>query len=330
MRGPLALAAIAVAGALTLAGCAGGGTPTATDPAPGATTGGDATGELTPVSVGVIPIVDVAAIYLGVDEGFFEEEGLDVTLELAQGGAAIVPAVVSNEYQFGFSNVTSLLLATNNGVPLQAVAAGNYTTGAEPDIGAVVVPEDSDIETAADLAGRSVAVNTLNNISDSTIRNVVDDAGGDSSVIQFVEMGFPDMPAAVSGGQVDAALILEPHLTRALQDGARVVSWNYMETDPDLMIAAYFTSQPYAAENPEVVEAFTRALNRALDFAEENPDATRAILDEYTQIDPAVAEAMTMPRFSSEFSTDTVQLLADLALEYGMVDQPIDFSALVP
>lgn len=330
MRRPLALTALAVTGALALAGCSGGGAPAASDPAPGATTGGEASGELTPISVGVIPIVDVAAIYLGVEEGFFEEEGLDVTLELAQGGAAIVPAVVSDEYQFGFSNVTSLLLATNNGVPLQAVAAGNYTTGGEPDIGAVVVPEGSDIQTAADLAGRSVAVNTLNNIGDSTVRNVVDNAGGDSSGIQFVEMGFPDMPAAVSGEQVDAAWILEPHLTRALQDGARVVSWNFAETDPDLMISAYFTSQPYAAENPEVVEAFTRALNQSLDFAEENPDATRAILGEYTQIDPAVAEAMTMPRYSSEFSTDTVQLLADLALEYGMVDEAIDFSALVP
>lgn len=330
MRRSLALPALVVAGALTLAGCSGGGTPSATEPAPGATGGGNASGELTPISVGVIPIVDVAAIYLGVEEGFFEEEGLDVTLELAQGGAAIVPAVVSNEYQFGFSNVTSLLLATNNGVPLQAVGAGNYTTGQDPDIGAVVVPADSDIQSAADLAGRTVAVNTLNNIGDSTVRNVVDEAGGDSSGIQFVEMGFPDMPAAISGGQVEAAWILEPHLTRALQAGARVVSWNFAETDPDLMISAYFTSQPFAAESPEVVEAFTRALNRSLDFAEQNPDATRAILGEYTQIDPAVAEAMTMPRFSSEFSTDTVQLLADLALEYGMVDQEIDFSTLVP
>lgn len=329
MRRPLAFAALAVAGALTLAGCSGGGAPAASEPAPGAT-GGEAGGELTPISVGVIPIVDVAAIYLGVEEGLFEAEGLDVTLELAQGGAAIVPAVVSNEYQFGFSNVTSLLLAANNGVPLQAVGAGNYTTGEEPDIGAVVVPEGSDIQTAADLAGRSVAVNTLNNIGDSTVRNVVDSDGGDSSGIQFVEMGFPDMPAAVSGEQVDAAWILEPHLTRALQDGARVVSWNFMETDPELMISAYFTSQPYAAENPEVVEAFTRALNESLDFAEENPDATREILGEYTEIDPAVSEAMTMPRYSSEYSSDTVQLLADLALEYGMVDEAIDISTLVP
>ncbi|MGJ0203444.1 ABC transporter substrate-binding protein [Leucobacter sp. gxy201] len=324
MRKSATLLALAAAGALALTACSGGGSEA---PASG---GEGESGGLTPITVGVMPIVDVAAIYVGVDEGFFEEEGLDVTLELAQGGAAITPAVVSGDYQFGFSNVTSLLLGTANGVPLQAVSAANFSTGTEPDIGAVVVPGDSDIQSSADLAGHTVAVNTLNNIGDSTIRNVVENDGGDPESLQFVEMGFPDMPAAVSSKQVDAAWILEPHLTRALNDGARVVSWNFMETDPDLMISAYFTSKPYAAENPEVVASFTKAMQKSLAFAEENPDATRAILDQYTKIDDDIKATMTMPRFDTEINTDSVQLLADLALKYGMVDEAVDITQLLP
>src|SRR5690606_30019149 len=146
----------------------------------------DASADLTPIKVGVIPIIDVAAAYLAVEQGFFEEEGLDVSLELAQGGAAIVPAVVSGEYQFGFSNVTSLLLAVNNGVPIKAVASGLFTTGVEPDFGGVAVPAGSDITSAADLVGKTVAVNTLNNIGDSTIRHVVEEAGGDPMAVNFV------------------------------------------------------------------------------------------------------------------------------------------------
>src|SRR5690606_33458225 len=112
------LAVAASAAVMVLAACSG---------TPDGGTEGSAPedGELTPVTVGVIPIVDVAPIYLGVDQGFFEDEGLDVTLELAQGGAAIVPAVVSGDYQFGFSNNTSLLVGSSKGLPLKAVAAGN-------------------------------------------------------------------------------------------------------------------------------------------------------------------------------------------------------------
>ncbi|MFE5294071.1 ABC transporter substrate-binding protein [Isoptericola sp. NPDC056618] len=316
-------AAVAAAAALALAACSG----SSGDPEPAAS--GD--GGLTPVTVGVIPIVDVAPVYLGVEQGFFEDEGLDVTLELAQGGAAIVPAVVSGEYEFGFSNVTSLLLASQQGLPLKVVAPGNLTTGeVGKDFAAVVAMPDSGIEDAADLAGKTVAVNTLNNIGDTTVSAVVDAAGGDASKVEFVEMGFPDMPAAVESGQVDAAWILEPHLTRALQSGAEPVSWNYAEVDPNLLIAAYFTSEQQIAKDPETVDAFTAALKESLSYAEEHPDETRAVLDSYTEIDPAVKDAMVMPRFTPDLDQAQLQLLADLGEQYGIFEEPVDVSALMP
>ncbi|MGH3452027.1 MAG: ABC transporter substrate-binding protein, partial [Haloechinothrix sp.] len=158
-------------------------------------------GGMDAVTIGVIPIVDVAPIYLGDEQGFFADRGIELTLESGQGGAAIVPGVVSGQFQFGFSNVTSLLLAQSKGLPLKVVTAGNSTTGdVDKDFGAVVVPENSDITDAAGLAGKSVAVNTLNNIGDTTIREVVRQAGGDPSGIKFVELAFPDMPAAVQEG----------------------------------------------------------------------------------------------------------------------------------
>ncbi|HEU0041551.1 MAG TPA: ABC transporter substrate-binding protein [Jiangellaceae bacterium] len=321
------LGLIAVVALLMTAAC--GGDDESTDGSAGGATGDS--GELTPVTVGVIPIVDTAAIWLGVEQGIFEEHGLDVQLEVAQGGAAIVPGVISDEFQFGFSNVTSLLLASHEGLPLQIVAPGNSSTGeVGADIGAVVTMPGTGIESAADLNGRTVAVNTLNNIGDSTIRNVVELDGGDPSDINFVEMPFPDMPAAVVNGQVDAAWILEPFLTITMDQGATPVSWNFVETDPDLMIAAYFTSKPYAQENPEVVEAFSAAMAESLAYAEENPDEARAILSTYTELDPAVQEAIVMPRFEPEVDTDSVELLAELAQKYGMVDELIDTSALLP
>src|SRR5690606_23512052 len=108
---------------------------------------------LAKVKVGVIPIVDVAPVYLGKEQGFFEDHGIDLSLESGQGGAAIVPGVMSGDFQFGFSNVTSLMLAKDNGLPLKMVAAGNSSTNADPDFSAVVVKDDSPIKSAKDLAG---------------------------------------------------------------------------------------------------------------------------------------------------------------------------------
>ncbi|WP_369371711.1 ABC transporter substrate-binding protein [Promicromonospora sp. Populi] len=321
MRRKFPLVMAAAAAVVTLAACS-----------PTSAASGDASdGPLTPVTVGVIPIVDVAPVYLGVQEGIFEDHGLDVTLALAQGGADIVPAVVSGEYQFGFSNVTSLLAASVGGQPLKVVTPGAFSTG-QPgdDFGAVVARADSEIASAVDLPGHTVAVNSLNNIGDTTIRYVVDNAGGDPAAIEFVEMPFPDMPAAVAGGQVDAAWVVEPHLTRAVQEGAKIVSSNFVDTNADLLVAAYFTSDDEIAQDPDTVEAFTAAMEESLTFAQEHPAETRAVLDTYTEIDPVVKEVMTMPRFASELDASSLQLLADLGLQYGMFDEAVDSSRLLP
>ena len=105
------------------------------------------------VKVGVIPIVDVAPIYLGKAKGFFTKQNIDLTMEQAQGGAAIVPAVVSGQYQFGFSNIVSLMLGQSKNVPIKIVANGNNAT-ADPakDFSALIV-KDPAITRPKDLEG---------------------------------------------------------------------------------------------------------------------------------------------------------------------------------
>jgi len=288
-------------------------------------------GELTSLTVGVMPIVDTAAIFLGEQEGIFEEHGLELTFEMAQGGAAIIPAVVGGSYDFGFSNVPSLILGVSEGLPLQLIAPANTSTGdTSSDFSAVLVPEDSDIQGPADLTGRTVAVSTLKNIGDVTISHVVQEAGGDPDQIDYVEIPFPQMPAALESGQVDAIWVLEPFLTITKNAGARAISYNYAETDPDLLIAAYFTTAGYVEQNPETVAAFTAAMVESQQFAQDNPEAARAILSEYTEIAPEVQEALVMPLFPTEIDADAVQLLADLSLEYGLISEPVDAAALLP
>ena len=100
---------------------------------------------------------------------------------------------MSGQFQLGFSNVTSLLIAQWRGLPLKVVSNGVASTGKyKADFGGVVT-RDPAIKTAAALAGKRVAVNTLKNIGDSTIRASVRKAGGDPSSIKFVELAFPDM-----------------------------------------------------------------------------------------------------------------------------------------
>ena len=282
------------------------------------------------LTVGVIPIVDVAPIYLGQEQGFFEERGIELELVPGSGGAAAVPGVVAGDFQFAFGNVTSVLLAASQGLPLRVVAEGNSSTGdPETDFSAVVVAADSPVQSAADLAGRTVAVNNLRNIGEVTIRKAVEDAGGDPGSINFVELAFPDMPAAVTGGDVDAAWVVEPFVTVATGQGARKVLANFAEAVDDLTVATYFTTEQVIAEDPQLVDDFQAAIAESLQYAQDNPDEVRRIVTTYTQITPEVAEQMALPAFPQEVNVESLEAVAELMQQYEITSEPVDVDALL-
>ena len=247
------------------------------------------------------------------------------------GGSAIVPGVQSGEYDFAFSNLISVMVANDKGLQMQFVANGITTTGdTASDVGSVIVAKDSGITSAKDLEGKKVSVNNLSNIGDTTIKSIVEEAGGDPDSVEFVEVAFPDAPAALETGVVDAAWILEPFQTQTLDAGARMLSANFAEFDPELDVAAYFSSAQYIKANPEVTEKFTRAMNKSLDYAQEHPAEVRDIVGTYTKIGDEVRAEMVLPRFRSEFNKDAVKKLGDAAQRYGTLEKPVDLETLLP
>ena len=106
------------------------------------------------VSLSLPPVSPSGAYQLGKNQGFFEEEGIDLELVVNQGGAAVIPGLVSGNPQFATSNVMSALTATDNNLPLIAIAPGS-ADHAPPDPGlyGVVTAKGSDIKKTADLEG---------------------------------------------------------------------------------------------------------------------------------------------------------------------------------
>lgn len=286
-------------------------------------------GELVPIEVGVLPIVDNAPIYLGDEEGIFEEHGLDLTLTQAQGGAALLPAVTGGDMDFGFSNVTSLVIAQSQGLDVEILAGGSATTGdPDEDFAAVVVLEDSDIEDIEDLEGAEIAVNTLSNISDSTISEAVEQVGGDPSTINFVEMPFPDMASSLSNGNVDAAAAVEPYQSLILGDNGRAIFSNYAYPVEDLTVAVWFAASQYLEQNPEVVEAFTDAIAESQRYADENPDAVRDILPTYTDLEEEVISELTLSRYPAGVNVDSLQQINEISESTGIIPEQIDIDEL--
>ncbi|MFC9428270.1 ABC transporter substrate-binding protein [Streptomyces sp. NPDC056987] len=321
----LSIAVIAAAFLVTATAC-GGSDANGSDGSGAGASGGTAR-----VKVGVIPIVDVAPIYLGKEKGFYSSRGLELTLETGQGGAAIVPAVISGQFQFGFSNMTSLMIAQTNDIPVKAVANGVATTGEQgADFGGIAVKKGSPITSAKDLAGKKVAINTLKNIGDTSVRESVRKAGGDPAEVDFVELPFDQMPAALAGGRVDAALVVEPALATVKSQGGTVIASQYADVSPDLTVAMYFTSTQFAERNPETVKKFQEATAESLEYANSHPDEVRRILTTYTKIPVAILPDLILPRWPAQPDRASIETLAKLGEQDGIFRSAPDLDKLLP
>jgi NitT/TauT family transport system substrate-binding protein len=314
------IAALLAIGVLTVSTAACGSSDT---PAP------TASGQRDAVKAGVIAIVDVAPIYLGKQQGFFSKRNIDLTLETAQGGSAIVPAVVAGQYQFGFSNVVSLMLAQSRKVPIKVVANGVNSTGSpQADFGGLVVKNPA-ITSAKQLEGKKVATNALKNIVDTSVKDIVKKAGGDPSKVSFAELAFPDMAGQLDAGNVDAIFVVEPFLSAAKAKGWKVIG-TYADVDPNLCVALYFTSTQLLTTNPDLVKRFTDAMQESLAYADSHPDDVRAVLGSYTQITEEVRKALTLPKWPAAINSDAVAKLGDLSVTYGLLTAKPDLGALLP
>ena len=312
---------------LALAACGGDDDGGSTD----AASSGEG-GEVREVTVGMLPILPTAALYAGIEEGFFEDRGIEVTVETGQGGAALLPAVMAGQIDFATSNPVSLLQARGEELDVRVIA--HWTSAlseGEQDINGVVAAAGSGIESAADLAGKTVAVNTLNGMGGLTIREAVRQDGGDPDAVEFVELPFPDMPAALSGGNVDAVWVPEPFLSSLQAAGNVVATYSSMESVPGHPTQLFFTSPQLLASDPELVEDFTAAVEETLGFADENPDAVKAqVAQVLPQLPPEATENVLLEEFGTDLRRDQLEQLGQLMVEDGLLEEDADVDGLLP
>jgi NitT/TauT family transport system substrate-binding protein len=313
LRAPLLLLA-----ALTLlTACQGNGNSTSSQ---------SGSGPETPnITIGVLPVVDVAPVYLAEKEGLFKQEGLTVKFQQAQGGAALIPAMVGGNVQIAFSNYVSLFLAKNRGIDLNVIAEG---VRAKPGFSGVFTMPGSPIKTPADLAGKKVAVNTLNNVGDVAISAVLSSQGVDPKTLKFVEIPLPDMGPTMQRGQIDAAWVVEP-FTTSLKDTlkARSIIDPFSGPTDGLAIAGYAVTKRFADQNPKTVAAFLRALSKATAAANADSSKVAEVVPTYTGIKAAAASKFTLPEYTATPDAKALQRVADLMKQFGKLNQSLDVAS---
>jgi NitT/TauT family transport system substrate-binding protein len=284
------------------------------------------------VRVAALPIAETAALWAGIAEGIFTRHGLDVEVLPAQGGALAIPALTNGDLDFAIGQPFGPFRADlqDLGVVIIGNYASSYATG--DDINAVIASKASGITRPRDLAGRKVSVNSLGAAGDVTIMESVAKDGGDPSTIKFVEVAFPDVPAQLEAGNIDAGWVPEPFVSQLKARGDTFVVAPYQNTIPGLTTLTTFTTSKLISEQPALVDDFAAAMKETLAWAKDpaNNTALRAALKaNMPQLPPAAADALKLPDFSWNVDKASLQKLVDLAVTYKVLPKSPNLDRLV-
>lgn len=279
-----------------------------------------ASAEVTSVTVGFIPIAGYAPLVIAEQQGYFEEEGLEVKRENVESPAASVAAVVGGKQEFGLATAGTIAVGVEEGLPLK-IAAPTYFSS---DSQGIYVRADSDIKSPRDLEGKTVALGALKNSVHAAIMEEVARDGGDPSKVKFTLVPIPNTLAALKAKNVDVAQIQEPFITQA-GDEIRPLLEDAFGTFGEHTIVAYeVTSAKFAQENPEAIQKFRRALAKASEFAAANPDEVRKVIGSFSEVDKNVLATMRLPAFGTDLMEDAFVAQAELTKKYGFMKEVPD------
>jgi len=251
--------------------------------------------------------------------GSFAKAGLNVQIQTMTNGAASAAAVVGGALDIGEGNVLSIVLAHVRNVDLVFVAPAGQYSAVIPNSGLLVLKE-SPIHTARDLTGKTVAVFSLGDLTQLATAAWIDQNGGDSTSVKFIEIPPSQTVAALQRGTIDMGLATEPVYTDSMSI-TRSLGPPYSAVAKRFLSNGYYARRDWAAQNTDTVKRFAKGLTDGQRWAMQNRTAADQILTQMSKIPPEIVARMVHSTFPDRLEPQMIQPVIDLAQKYGRIKE---------
>ena len=238
--------------------------------------------------------------YVAMSLGFFEEEGLQVELTNGGGADKVMTAVVSGQSDIGLAGPESCIYVYNQGKEDYPVIFAQLT---KRD-GSFLVGRTDEAFSWENLRGKTIIGGRKGGVPEMTLEYVMAQNGVTPHVDAVVDTSvqFNMMAGAFTGGQGDYVALFEPTATEVVESGKGYILCSIGEESGEIPYTAYFASQSYMAQNPQIIQGFTNAIARAQRWMAQHSDRE-------------VAEAMV-----SQFPDTSVDLLEKVTARHRAID----------
>ncbi len=269
------------------------------------------------------------APYVGLENKYFQDEGLDVSSTTVPNPGALTNAIISGQGDFGPSSIPTSVTAAMNNAPMKLCCATQMALPTGKYNNWWCVLPDSPIEKPADLRGKKVHIfssNSLAQVSTRAILRKVNLVPGD-----YEELSFPFDQAytAIKTGQADIALFIEPFYTAGNQKAQSEYGqplrgvYTYLDLFPNgLHLAGMMGNTNFMAGNQDATRAFLRAQLRSAKWGMDNPDATKQIIAKWAEVPYDTIKDMILAQHSTDgkWMPGFMDQLQQLMISEKMID----------
>ena len=257
--------------------------------------------------------------------GLFKQANLDVTLISSATGASVAQSVLGGAADVGKASVTSIIAAYARGLPFYLVAPGLFHRKEELTAG-ICVTANSPLRTVLDLQGKTVCSTGVGSIASLGLRSLIDNAGGDSTTLKWVELPFSAVAPALEAGRIDAGLMGEP----AMSEGIKAGKIRYFVDElggysRPIQEVVSFCTRDFAQKNKDAITRFGKILSSANGYANAHLAETLPLLLPLTKMDPKEAQEIRHGFSATSFDPGALQPVIDLMVKYKEI--PTNFDA---
>lgn len=293
---------------------------------------------LTPVTLNeVAHSVFYAPMYVAIEEGYFEEEGLDITLVTGFGADKTMTAVLTGEADIGFMGSESTIYTYIGGTEDYVVNFAQLTQRAGNFIVARTPISDFTWDM---LKGKNVLGGRAGGMPEMVFEYILKkhniDPANDLHIDQSIDFG--STAAAFSGGQGEFSVEFEPHATSLEEKGDGYVVASLGEESGYVPYTAFSAKKSYIEKNKDVIQAFTNALQKGMDYVQSHtPEEIAGVIA--PQFEDTSSETLTtiVKRYYDQdtwkenliFEKDSFTLLQNILEESAVLERRVPYEDLV-
>lgn len=272
-----------------------------------------------------------APLYVAIEEGYFEEEGINLELVTGFGADKTMTALLSGEADIGFMGPETTVYTANEGANDKVVNFAQLTQRAG---NFVVAREDMPDFSWNDLKEKTVLGGRAGGMPEMVFEYVLKENGIDPSTDLTIDQSidFGSTAAAFSGGSGDFSVEFEPGATNLEKEGAGFVVASVGVDSGYVPYTAFSAKESYIQKHPELIQSFTNALQKGMDYVNQHSseDIADVISPQFKDTDKNTISTI-VERYKSQdtwknnlvFSEESYNLLLDILEEAGVItDRP--------